>query len=1108
MSHPDESPGDSSPIDFTRPRTPHTPSSDHGRTSFGHGLPPASAPGESQDGLGYGHPPHAMVPEEDQGPVPQISLANASPRPPPLALGNTARSVSFQSGTKPEPMNHPLVDPPLHSPSTPLDATSSATHEASSTSILLPQNPPDSAGGWRVPAALLRPDTADVDDDTDYPTRQFDAEELSDSGKSSDAEDGVFAFNRPTTARPFAGPQAPSAGRKRKRLDTTPGNAPYAGIDMAGHMQDIDYDPAHPPIFSGRFNLNNQPFNRFREWKDENPTFSSRSTAAKIRPATQMTATSTVSSAPPPTGDSEAVVQTAARGRRVRRATADSASIVSLTESEYTEPPLGNTRRHSLPMTELSGDMTVPDGKTTWGDGNGGVFKGTSDSDGVTTFEDWDEDSPYAEVRASVSNIDDPDMPSLTIRSFLLGMFLCMLCAGSNTFLSFRNPSPQFPILIVQMIAYPLGKFCAWCLPLREYQAPRWLGGFRFSLNPCPFNVKEHTIIVMMATVAILPAYGLYSITSLDLFYKTPLGIGFNFTYILATQVTGLTIAGISRRFVVWPASMLWPGVLVTTTILNTLHADADIGTGGMSRQRFFTVMGAFAFFYYFLPGYLFTALSYFSYATWIAPRNHVVNQLMGVRTGMGMGIFVFDWAQISWIGSPLAAPWWAQVNIGIGFVIFYWLITPIMYYTNVWYTRFLPISAVQPADRFQNVYDVERVLGSDNKLNITAYAAYSPVYLTASFTMTYMLAFALTTSLIVYTGLVHGPRLWRIMWRISTEPDDIHMKLMRKYREVPDWWYGVIFVLCVTMGIVSVKVFHTGLPVWGYFVAIAMAWTYIIPVAIIFAMSNLEPTFNLIAELIPGYAFPGQPIPGMVFKTFAVQTLAEALYFTRDMKLGHYMKVPPRHMFICQMVACSISCVVQVGVKECMFATIPDLCQPGQRAQLICQNAYTSFTASIIWGLIGPARLFSKGGIYNPQLWMLLVGAVVPVPFWLYCRRYPQSIVRHINPSIVFAVCLSIPPASGINIASFLLVGFVFQFWIRRYYFAWWARYNYVLSAALDVGTVLGLLTVFLCLRLPKADLVWWGNTVYQKTTDWMGEARDKLPDGKVSFGPNTWKL
>lgn len=86
------------------------------------------------------------------------------------------------------------------------------------------------------------------------------------------------------------------------------------------------------------------------------------------------------------------------------------------------------------------------------------------------------------------------------------------------------------------------------------------------------------------------------------------------------------------------------------------------------------------------------------------------------------------------------------------------------------------------------------------------------------------------------------------------------------------------------------------------------------------------------------------------VFKTFAVQTLSEAMYFVRDMKLGHYMKVPPRSMFICQVTACTLSCFVQVGVKEWMFRTIPDLCADNQKSLLVCSNAKTMFTASIVW--------------------------------------------------------------------------------------------------------------------------------------------------------------
>ena len=36
------------------------------------------------------------------------------------------------------------------------------------------------------------------------------------------------------------------------------------------------------------------------------------------------------------------------------------------------------------------------------------------------------EDSHFPEVRASVSNIDDPDMPAMTIRMWFVGLVLCM----------------------------------------------------------------------------------------------------------------------------------------------------------------------------------------------------------------------------------------------------------------------------------------------------------------------------------------------------------------------------------------------------------------------------------------------------------------------------------------------------------------------------------------------------------------------------------------------------------------------------------------------------------------------------------------------------------
>jgi OPT family oligopeptide transporter len=184
-------------------------------------------------------------------------------------------------------------------------------------------------------------------------------------------------------------------------------------------------------------------------------------------------------------------------------------------------------------------------------------------------------------------------------------MSLSVVCTAANTFFNFRTPAPYISPFIVQILAYPIGSFFAWAIPLWSFTLPRWLGGKEVHLNPGPFNIKEHSIIIIMASVGIGPAYGLFAVVSSELWYGHDFGPGFNILFILATQLTGFAFAGLCRRFVVWPASMIWPSVLVAATNLNTFHAEDEGFQGGMSRLKFLMITGSCAFAYYFLPGEL-----------------------------------------------------------------------------------------------------------------------------------------------------------------------------------------------------------------------------------------------------------------------------------------------------------------------------------------------------------------------------------------------------------------------------------------------------------------------------------------------------------------------
>jgi len=86
-----------------------------------------------------------------------------------------------------------------------------------------------------------------------------------------------------------------------------------------------------------------------------------------------------------------------------------------------------------------------------------------------------------------------------------------------------------------------------------------------------------------------------------------------------------------------------------------------------------------------------------------------------------------------------------------------------------------------------------------------------------------------------------------------------------------------------------------------------------------------------------------------MMFKTYGTVTMDQALTFVSDLKLGHYMKIPPRSMFFCQVVATIISGTVQLCVQAWLFSNIEGLCSPDQKDGFICPSTTVFGTASII---------------------------------------------------------------------------------------------------------------------------------------------------------------
>ncbi|KAF9204181.1 hypothetical protein BGZ49_005602 [Haplosporangium sp. Z 27] len=686
-----------------------------------------------------------------------------------------------------------------------------------------------------------------------------------------------------------------------------------------------------------------------------------------------------------------------------------------------------------------------------------------------------EEDSPIEEVRVTISNTDDPSMPCNTFRMWFLGLLFTAIVSFVNQFFYLRQTQISIGYSVVALISLPLGHLMARILPSDEVT----IFGTSFSLNPGPFSIKEHILIGTMTAVNTNTAYAVDIVLLQKLKYNAEKPFIAGLLLVFTTQVTGFALAGALRKFLIRPAHMIWPSTLVTASLFRSLHAasNAPSEKGRMSRMRYFMMITAIIFVWQWLPGFLFPTIGMLSWICWINPENIALSQLTG-SNGLGIGTISLDWGALSYYISPLVTPWFAQANILFGYILVAYILVPWAYYTDLWNSKSYPIVSAELFRENGSVYHQEAIL-TNNILDETKYLEYGPMRMSSFFALTYGVGFAGLMATIVHVVLYNGQEMVE-RWRYArAENEDIHSRLMRVYPEVPDFWYGGLFVITLALSLMTCIIWDF-MPWWAVILALALAIIFVLPVGIVQAVTNQQPGLNIVTEYVIGYLLPGHAIANVTFKTYGYIVNVQALTFTADLKLGHYMKIPPRIMFMAQLVSTLISGVINLATALWLVNSRPNACTP-DGYPFTCRSTNTFYSASIIWGAIGPARAFGHvdGALYSGVQWGFLVGAILPIPFWWATRRYPHVIwLKYVHWPVLLAATSNMPPALPYMYTNGIVVGFIFSFLIRRYRYDWWSRYNYLTSAAADSGTAICGLIIFFCIQSWGGQMVsWWGN-------------------------------
>ncbi|CAN1336925.1 Oligopeptide transporter 3 [Linum perenne] len=614
------------------------------------------------------------------------------------------------------------------------------------------------------------------------------------------------------------------------------------------------------------------------------------------------------------------------------------------------------------------------------------------------------------EVALVVPETDDPTLPVMTFRSWFLGITCCTLLIFLNTFFTYRTQPLTISAILMQIAVLPIGKFMARVLPTRDFNL---FGIWKFTLNPGPFNMKEHVIITIFANCGVSigggDAYSIGAITVMKAYYKQSLSFLCALIIVLTTQVLGYGWAGMLRRYLVDPVEMWWPSNLAQVSLFRS-------------------------------------------------------------------------------VGSPLVTPWTSIVNVGVGFVMFIYIVVPVCYWKfNTFDARKFPIFSNQLFTTAGLKYDTTKILTPNFDLNVDAYNSYGKLYLSPLFALSIGSGFARFTATIVHVALFHGSDIWR-QSRSAMKKNvklDVHAKLMKAYKQVPEWWFMILLGGSIVLSLMMSFIWKADvqLPWWGMIFAFALAWIVTLPIGVIQATTNQQPGYDIIAQFMIGYVLPGKPIANLLFKIYGRISTVHALSFLSDLKLGHYMKIPPRCMYTAQLVGTLVSGIVNLAVAWWMLESITDICDiegTHPDSPWTCPKYRVTFDASVIWGLIGPKRLFGPGGLYRNLVWLFLIGAILPVPIWVLSKVYPEKKwIALINIPVISYGFAGMPPATPTNIASWLMTGMIFNYFVFKYHKRWWQKYNYVLSAALDAGTAFMGVLLFFALQNSGHSLKWWGTEV-----------------------------
>ncbi|KAJ7890764.1 OPT oligopeptide transporter [Mycena leptocephala] len=677
-----------------------------------------------------------------------------------------------------------------------------------------------------------------------------------------------------------------------------------------------------------------------------------------------------------------------------------------------------------------------------------------------------------------LSTRDDVDLPVLTFRMFFLGLGFSAFGAVLAQLYYFKPQTLSVSQGFLLIMTFFGGK-------AMEKIIPRW-GPLKW-LNPGPFNIKEHGCIIIMSSTAAASATAIQVISVQELFYNNTMNAGIAIFTLLASQLIGYAFAGMLQEALVYPSVTFWPGTIVPANMFQALHFDGGLGS---KRTKLFWAVFTGIFCWEIFPQWIFPLLTGVSIFCLIDHTSPVIRNIFGGASnneGMGLLALCFDWNLIG--SASLYIPLWTQINIDIG-ILFTYILMASVYYGNIWHGKTFPFMSQDLFNATGSPYNQSLIL-TDGKFDPVKYEQVGPAFFSATNALgliTQNLAMGATTS---HVFLFYWPEIKPFImgmnpWsKYKHVVHDEHFEKMKRYERVPRWWFVSLLVVAFAMAQATDYTGHSHFTWWQSIVILVLSLFFTAiysTTSAILGFSDFVGGLNGFYQVIVSYMAPGDPVANMYGALYGGQPTVQGINLLSDLKLGQYLKIPPKVNFLVQIMGCIVGALLNYIIMLSVISKQrPALLSVAGTRLWSGQNAQSYNSNAIAWGALGK-EMFRAGSTYQWVPAALGLGCLLPLPGYFLHRKYPKNqIFRNFNTGIItqYACYLSVGINTSVNTAT--AIGIFSQFFLRVRYPRWFTKYNYIVAGALDGGTqvISFILNLAVFGAVGNAHLFpqWWGN-------------------------------